>query len=77
MPLPKDEEQRLLNEIMETEGYGSLEELLEKCLLDTVCPCICTFCGTMENLEPDQVQGWCESCDTPTMVSALILAGVI
>ena len=57
----------------------SLEELLESATLDSVVPGICTNagCDYTTEYEPDQDAGWCEECDTGTVASALILAGVI
>jgi hypothetical protein len=67
---------RLL-ELCEAEGFESLEELLEASLLDSVCPAICTECGATAEMEPDQRRGYCEQCGRNTVVSGLVLAGII
>jgi hypothetical protein len=57
----------------------SADELLESAAMDDVVPGICTNdgCDFTAEYEPDQDAGWCEECDTGTVASALILAGVI
>lgn len=67
----------LLRIIIEEEGFAGLDELLEECVSDSVCPCICRICHAIDGMEPDQEEGYCEECGGDTMVSALILAEVI
>jgi len=69
----------LLEELLETEGYESLDELCELYLYedDTVVPAICRLCRTVYYYEPDQRAGWCENCMTHSVVSALVLAGLL
>jgi hypothetical protein len=57
----------------------SVDELLESAAIDSVVPGICTNdgCDYTAEYEPDQDAGWCEECDTGTVASALVLAGVI
>ena len=57
----------------------SIDELLESAAIDSVTPGICTNdeCDFTAYYEPDQDAGWCEECDTTTVASALILAGVL
>lgn len=57
----------------------SVDELLESAAIDCVVPGICTNngCDFTADYEPDQDAGWCDECDTGTVVSALVLAGVI
>lgn len=57
----------------------SADELLEGAAFDSVVPGICTNdgCDFTGEYEPDQDAGWCQVCDTGTVTSALILAGVI
>lgn len=57
----------------------NVDELLESAAIDSVVPGICTNdgCDFTAEYEPDQDAGWCEECDTGTVASALILAGVI
>jgi hypothetical protein len=68
-----------LSQLVELEGYASCEELLEAAALDSVSPAICTndACDYTAEMEPDQEQGYCEVCDTNTVASALVLAGLI
>lgn len=37
----------------------------------------CIGCGYTTNVEPDQREGWCEECETNTVVSIHSLLGVI
>ncbi len=57
----------------------SLHALLEARATDSVSPGICRRpgCSYSTEVEPDQGAGWCEVCETPTVVSALRLAGVV
>ena len=57
----------------------SADELLESAATGSVVPGICTNdgCDFTGEYEPDQDAGWCQMCDTGTITSALILAGVI
>jgi len=57
----------------------SVDALLEACAMDSVSPGICRKpgCNYSTEVEPDQGAGWCEVCETPTVVSALLLAGVV
>ncbi|MGE3279562.1 MAG: hypothetical protein AB7H90_05250 [Alphaproteobacteria bacterium] len=68
-----------LDQLVEAEGYDSLDELLEAAVADSVSPSICTNenCDYTAEMEPDQDRGWCEACGTNTVASALVLAGVI
>jgi hypothetical protein len=66
-----------LDQLLEIEGYDTLEELLEAVFSDSVSPGICTNegCDYTTEVEPDQDGGWCEVCGTGTVKSAPILAG--
>lgn len=77
--LSRTERAAKLKALMEAEGYGSLNDLLEASAFDSVSPGICTNpgCTYTTEYEPDQDQGWCEACDTNTVASALVLAGLI
>ena len=55
----------------------SVEDMLRESLMDGVSPAICTKCGYTTEMEPDQSQGWCEECESNSVVSALVLAGCI
>lgn len=67
-----------LEELADSCGM-EVDELLENAAIDSVVPGICTNdgCNYTAEYEPDQDAGWCEECDTTTVASALILAGVI
>ena len=57
----------------------SVEELLRQANFDSVSPGICVNqgCDYTADVEPDQDKGYCEVCETNTVQSALILAGLI
>jgi histidinol-phosphate/aromatic aminotransferase/cobyric acid decarboxylase-like protein len=64
------------------EGYDSEAELFEAAVADSVSPAICCNpdnpdCDYVEAKEPDSTVGWCEECGRGTMVSALVLGGLI
>lgn len=65
-----------LQELVEIEGFESIEELLEHNIIDSVCPSICTQCGHTTEMEPDQDRGWCPECEDNTVKSALVLTGI-
>lgn len=67
-----------LERLCEIEGM-TLEDILREGTFDGTCYGICTNkgCNYTTEVEPDQEHGWCELCDTQTVKSALILAGVI
>ena len=68
-----------LDQLVEAEGYDSLEDLLAAAVGDSVSPAICLNdgCDYTTEMEPDQDRGWCEACRTNTVASALVLAGII
>lgn len=68
-----------LLKLAEIEGYSDYMDLLAEAAVDSVCPAICTNegCDHTAEMEPDQDRGWCEECQTNTVVSALVLAGII
>ena len=66
-----------LAELMEAEGYDTLEELAKDAIMEVRAPGICTACGYTTEMEPDQQAGWCECCETNTVKAGLILAGMI
>lgn len=67
-----------LEALAEIEGEDVME-LLERAMFDSVSPGICMNkgCDYSTEVEPDQRAGWCEACDTPSVKSALVLAGAI
>lgn len=68
-----------LTQLIESEGYASLEEMLNVVASDSVAPGICVRqgCSYTCEVEPDQDAGWCEACGGQSVRSALVLAGVI
>lgn len=71
-----------LKKLCEIEGFDDENALLAAVIRDSVCPAICCNpdkpdCDYTAKMEPDQDRGWCEECQTGTMVSALVLGGVI
>lgn len=72
-----------LQTLMEIEGYDDEMDFLEgECMGDgwrSGVPSICMNedCDYSTDMEPDQDRGWCEECQTNTVKSALILAGII
>jgi hypothetical protein len=76
---PAEKRQAKLNELVESEGFDTLEELLAAVITDSVSPGICMTegCSYTTEVEPDQREGWCEVCDKGTVVSALVLAEII
>lgn len=68
-----------LSKLIESEGFESLEQMLQVSVFDSVSPGICINpeCNYTVEVEPDQDRGWCEACGTQTVHSALILGGLI
>ena len=58
------------------EGYDNPLDMIESSMFDEVCPGICMNegCDYTTNVEPDSDSGWCESCNTNTVHSAITLA---
>jgi hypothetical protein len=77
--LSQDERRRKLAQLAEYEGHESVDDMLQACVLDSVSPAICTDpqCSYTTEMEPDQDRGYCEACAQNTVVSALVLAGLI
>ncbi len=68
-----------LMKLCQIEGYKSPYDLIEAVGHDSVCPAICMTegCDYTAEMEPDQTEGYCEACGGNTVVSALVLAGLI
>ena len=71
-----------LAQLVELEGFESETALFEAAVADSVCPAICCnpdnpACDYTAEMEPDQAQGWCNDCERGTVVSALVLGGLI
>jgi hypothetical protein len=77
---PNAEKRRIkLDQLVESEGYDTLEAFLEDNVHDSVVPGICLTekCDYTTGVEPDQDHGWCECCCGNTVASALVLAEII
>ena len=68
-----------LMKLFDAEGFESLDDLLQAVASDSICPAICMTegCDHTAQMEPDQDEGYCEACGGNTVVSALVLAGLI
>ena len=68
-----------LEEIVESEGYLNVDDLLAESTYNSVVPGICTnpLCNYITDVEPDQEKGWCHDCVANTIVSCLVLAGLL
>lgn len=70
-----------LNQLAVIEGYKNAQEMFEdgELIGDCTVPGICqnVNCDFTTHYEPDQDKGWCEVCETNTVVSALVMAGFI
>ena len=71
-------DERKLKNLAESEGTD-VEGLLKTAITDSVVPGICAAseCSYTVGVEPDSRSGWCEVCETGTVVSCLVLAGII
>jgi hypothetical protein len=67
-----------LIQLADSEGMTA-DEIIESVFVDSVCPAICMNdgCDYTTDMEPDQDRGFCEVCETNSVASALILAGLI
>ena len=68
-----------LMKVCEAEGFVTMNDLLALSVVDSVCPAICIMegCDHIAPMESDQEEGYCEVCRSTTMVSVLVLAGLI
>lgn len=58
--------------------HVDVEAMVYEAQLDSLAPAICTTCKhTMEAVPPEQEDGWCAKCDRYTMVSSMVLAGLL
>jgi len=67
-----------LDKLAEIEGT-TVEDLLEQSVFDGVSKGICTNpeCNYTREVEPDQRKGYCEICETDTVISAAVLGDII
>ncbi len=70
---------RKLMKLCDAEGIKGIDDLVALSVNDSLCPAICTTegCDHIAEMESDQTEGYCEACGENTMVSALVLAGLI
>lgn len=68
-----------LNKLANDWGYTFPEDMMEDYVYDSLHPAICMNkeCDYSTEMEPDQDQGWCENCETNTVVSAGMLMGIV
>ena len=68
-----------LQKLTQDWGYDDELAMLQDATFDSVSPGICTNkgCDYSTEVEPDQAHGYCEVCNTQTVQSALMLAGII
>lgn len=69
-------EERLLQTLADWEG-STVMEMLKLAAFDSVVPAICIDCDCVTDMEPDQTEGYCPECERNTVVSCLVLAGII
>jgi hypothetical protein len=68
---------KALEKLAEDWGFEDEMEMAEEFITDSVSPGICMDCGYSTEVEPDQARGWCEECNKNTVVSCMVLMGVI
>ena len=68
-----------LMKLCDAEGFEILDDLLALSIIDSVCPPICMTegCDYTTEMESDQDEGYCEACGGNTVVSVLVLVGLI
>ena len=68
-----------LKTLAASEGFEGTLEFLEEFAMDCIVPGICMNegCEYTGTNEPDCGEGWCEMCNTNTVRSGLLLAGII
>ncbi len=74
--LDRAQRRELLRELAESEGYSNVAQMIDDAIMGRVSPAICTMprCGYTGEYEPDQREGYCESCGEQSVQSALVLA---
>jgi hypothetical protein len=74
-----DLSQQTLKKLVELGGYDDDVDLIADAVSDSVCSAVCmnAGCDYTTEMEPDQDRGWCEVCNTNSMKSSLVLAGII
>ena len=68
----------LLNAKFEEEFDMDIEDILEEAVFDGDNPGICVKCNEIiDNIEPDQREGYCDSCNSNTVKSVMIINGIL
>ena len=64
-----------LKKLCDIEGMTEVE-MIRSAVVDGTCPSICMNdgCNFTADYEPDSIEGWCDECDTNTVMSGLELA---
>jgi len=64
-----------LDQLIDTEGYDSIEDFAQESFFDSVVLGICAHphCDYTTDVEPDQQAGWCEVCDDTSVISGMEL----
>ena len=80
--LSKEQRAAKLKRLCEIEDLEDENALFAAAMSDTVSPAICCNpdnpdCDYTAEMEPDQDRGWCEMCERGTLVSGLVLGGII
>lgn len=72
-------EEQKLQTLAESEGYDNVDRMLHDVFNSGTVPGICMNpdCEATYNYEPDQDRGWCEECQTNTVKSCFVLAGIM
>jgi hypothetical protein len=76
MHLTREPDVASLVRICECCGFREVGELIEHYLFRESCPALCLSCGYIEEKAPETFSGWCPVCDSDTMRSELVLAGI-
>ena len=63
--------------IASEEGYDSPEEMLEAVAFDASVPGMCLECEHIQNCEPDAQDNYCDGCGEQSVVSCLVIGGLI
>jgi hypothetical protein len=71
------ERQSLLHQAANDFGFEDIDEMFANAVCDSLVAAICPECGYTTDMEPNQDQGWCEMCEKNTVVSVLVLGGLI
>ncbi len=75
-PQKDSEKARLAAEIY---GYDDVTDCLQHYIIDSLCPAICMNedCDYCEELEHDCCAGYCADCDTHSLMSIMLLKGIV